>query len=322
MPKTSKTETKVKSNIKAKQKAIRLAILMALALLMVVLRAQYSETNQSLVQMIETTIRTILSEENENVVLNTNSDILQIHFFDVGQADSILLTNNNESMLIDAGNNKDGATVVNNIKKLGIEKLDYVIGTHPHADHIGGLDNVISNLKIEKLYMPKIQTNTKTFEDVLDAAAEKNLKITTPKVGSKFMVGNVECEIMLCGEGTNEEQENLNLSSIVVRATYNEQSYLFMADAEKENEQSRTWPQTNVLKVGHHGSNTSTSEEFLNQVQPQIAVIQVGKNNDYFHPHKVILDKLKKIRAKIYRTDEKGNILIESDGINNKVSFY
>ena len=321
MSKTN-TKTKAKNNIKTKQKAIRLAILIALSLLMVALRAQYSETNQSIIQMLETTVRTILSEEDENVVLSATSDILQIHFFDIGQADSILLINNNEAMLIDAGNNKDGSTIVNNIKKLGIKKLDYVIGTHPHADHIGGLDNVISSLEIGKLYMPKIQTNTKTFEDVLDAATEKNLKVTTPKIGSKFTVGNVECEIMLCGEGTKEEQENLNLSSIAIRATYKEQSYLFMADAEKENELSRTWPQTNVLKVGHHGSNTSSSEEFLNQVQPQISIIQVGKDNDYSHPHKVTLDKLKKIKAKIYRTDEKGNILIESDGINNKVSFY
>ena len=170
--------------------------------------------------------------------------------------------------------------------------------------------------------MPKIQTNTKTFEDVLDAVQKRNLKITAPKQGDKFTLGDIECEVMLAGTGSKEEQENLNLSSIVIRATYKEQSYLFMGDAESQNEQSRIWPQTNVLKVGHHGSNTSSSEDFLKQVNPQIAIIQVGENNDYHHPHKVTLNKLNKLNTLIYRTDEKGNILLESDGVNNKVSFY
>ena len=119
-----------------------------------------------------------------------------------------------------------------------------------------------------------------------------------------------------------EEKNNLNLSSIAIRTKYKEQSYLFMGDCETENEKTREWKQTNVLKVGHHGSNTSTSEEFLNQVLPQIAIIQVGKDNKYGLPKDKILNRLKEKGILIYRTDEKGNILIESDGINNKVSFY
>ena len=208
------------------------------------------------------------------------------------------------------------------IKKLGIEKIDYLIGTHPHEDHIGGLDDVIKNFEIGTIYMPKVQTNTKTFEDVLDAITEKNLTVTTPKEGDKFELGKAECEIMLCGTGTKEEKENLNLSSIVTKVTYGKQSYLFMGDSEKENEQSRTWPKVNVLKVGHHGSNTSSSKEFLDQVLPQIAIISIGKDNSYGHPKQVILDRLNKIGAVIYTTKDKGNILIESDGNNNKVSFY
>ena len=170
--------------------------------------------------------------------------------------------------------------------------------------------------------MPKIQTNTKTFEDVLDAIENKKMQVSTPKVGDKFKVGDVECEIMQAGTGTTEEKKNLNLSSIAIRVVYKEQSYLFMGDCEKENEQAREWPQTNVLKVGHHGSNTSSSAGFLNQVKPQIAIIQVGKDNKYGHPKQITLDKLNKLGTLIYRTDEKGNILIESDGTNNKVSFY
>ena len=201
-------------------------------------------------------------------------DTLQIYFFDVGQADSILLTSDGETMLIDAGNNEDGDRLVEKIKELGITTINYVIGTHPHEDHIGGLDNIIQNFEIENVYMPKIQTNTKTFEDVLDALQEKNLKVTSPEVGTIFAVGKANCEIMQCGTGTSEEKNNLNLSSIVIRTTFGEQSFLFMGDSEVENEEARTWPQTNVLKVAHHGSKTSSTDAFLECVKPKMAFIE------------------------------------------------
>lgn len=246
----------------------------------------------------------------ENVIKEiTDTDNLKVYYFDVGQADSILIVNNNKTMLIDAGNNDDGELVVNNIKKLGISKLDYVIGTHPHEDHIGGLDNVIDAFDIGTIYMPKVQTNTKTFEDVLDSISNKNLTVTAPQVGDKFQVGNANCEVM----STGEDSSNLNSTSIVIRMEYNNKSYLFMGDAEKINEDSREWPETDILKVGHHGSSTSSSQRFLNQVKPKIAVIQLGQGNKYGHPHDEVIKRLEKLGVAIYRTDLQKDILIEQE---------
>ena len=305
-----------KSNKKIKEQFISTLVIFVILIIIVMLERKgiiNFEKLRNYVSGVE------FSEESiDNTSAEVAGDIIKIYFFDVGQADSMLITSNGESMLIDAGNNIDGKTVVKNIQKLGITKLDYVIGTHPHSDHIGGLDDVIKAFDIGTVYMPKVQTNTKTFEEVLDAISDKKKKVTTPEIGTKFNMGDISCEVMLDGTGNEEEQkENLNLSSVVIRATYGEQSYLFMADAEEINEASRQWPQTNVLKVGHHGSSSSSSQRFLEQVKPEVAIIQLGKDNDYFHPHKQVLNRLNRIGAKIYRTDENGTITITSDGINN-----
>ena len=174
-----------------------------------------------------------VSEDSNEVIDGENVDV---YYLDVGQADSILVQSNGMNMLIDAGTNDMGKTVVKDLQALGIKKIDVLIGTHPHEDHIGGLDDVIKNFNIGTIYMPKVQTNTKTFEDVLDAIASKNLKVTSPEVGYTYNVGDAKCEIMSIGSGENEEKSNLNLSSIVIRMTYGTQSFLFMGDAETENE--------------------------------------------------------------------------------------
>lgn len=182
------------------------------------------------------------TDKNSQAVQTSNtvlSDKLEVNYIDVGQADSILVSNKNETMLIDAGNNENGNDVVKFIKEKGITKINYLVGTHPHADHIGGLDDVInSDLEIENVYMPKIQTNTKTFEDVLDALKNKNLKVTAPKKGDSFKIGDANCEIMT---DSILDNDNLNLSSIVIKLNYGEKTFLFMGDAESENEKTITW---------------------------------------------------------------------------------
>ena len=238
--------------------------------------------------------------------IDINEDKLRVYFFDVGQADSILIVNNGKSMLIDGGNNDDGNLVVRNLRTIGLTKIDYVVCTHPHEDHIGGLDDVINSFKVGKVMMPKTPTNTKSYEDVIDAIARQNLKVTVPNVGDKFKLGNANCEIMSIGDNS----ENLNLCSIVIKLEYDGVSYLFTGDAETANEKSRTWPKIDVLKAGHHGSSSSSSQYFLNQIQPSIVVISCEKGNDYGHPHKETLEKLKKLKATIYRTDKQGNILL------------
>lgn len=252
-----------------------------------------------------------INNQNKHQVEFVAQENLLIDFIDVGQADSILIRNQDKIMLIDAGTNEAGETVVNYLKNLGITKIDYLIGTHPHEDHIGGLDDVINNFNIEKIYMPKIETTTKTFEDVLDAIENKDLTVIAPSKGDKIELGQAEGEFMT---EPILDKDNLNISSLVLRLEFGNTSYLFMGDAEEENEETIRWPKTDVLKVGHHGSSTSSSESFLEQVQPQYAIIMAGKDNSYGLPTQETIDKLNHIGSKIYRTDENGTIQIISDG--------
>lgn len=254
----------------------------------------------------------------ENPVENSTSNDLIVEFIDVGQADSILiLTPNEKTVLIDAGEPEDYEKIKETIDNYGIDKLDVVIATHPHSDHIGSMQKIIENYDIGRVYMPDKIHTSKTFENLLLAIEKKGLEIDIAEAGGKIDLDNA---IDLKFVSPNGSFEDINNNSAVLKLAYKDTSFLFTGDMETMAEKLIDDNiDVDVLKVGHHGSNTSSSKEFLNRVTPTIAVISVGKDNKYNHPSQDIVDRLNGMGVQVYRTDEKGNITIISDGINMEI---
>lgn len=247
-------------------------------------------------------------------VFQADDGELTVHFIDVGQADCILVLGNGQAMLIDAGNNDDSPLVIEYLKSLGIETLDVVIGTHPHEDHIGGLDDVIDAFEIGKIYLSYREHTTKTYLDVLDAIQRKNMKYSVPKAGDEFLICGGQAQVV----GPVQEYEDINNASIVLRLVYGEVSFLFTGDMEAQAENDvldRGYPvASDVLKVGHHGSSTSSSYVFLREVSPQYAVIMCETDNSYGHPHEEVMERLRDMRVQVWRTDLEGTIVLSTDG--------
>ena len=262
----------------------------------------------------------LLSNYNNNKNLDIKAEIngkLTVDFIDVGQGDAILVRSpQGLAMLIDAGDNTEEDRMVQFLQDKGIKKLDYVIGTHPHADHIGGLDKVIRTFDIGQIYMPKKAHTTKTFKDVLLAVKEKGYKIQTAKAGVTLDLGEgVEVQMVA---PVRDTYEDMNDYSAVIRLSYGDTSFLFTGDAEKISEDQMLdgkYPlQSTVLKVGHHGSITSTTDEFLKAVSPTFGVISSQKDNSYGHPHKEIIKKLEKENVTYYDTQDHGTVTAITDG--------
>lgn len=278
-----------------------------------------SETMNSLEKSSNITIlggEGVISKFTEDKLLGKNVTDLKVHFIDVGQADSILIENNGETMLVDAGNNNDEQIIGNYLSNENVSNINYLVGTHPHEDHIGSMDYVINSLQIGKIYMPHKVSNTKTYRDVITAINNKGMKITVPTIGESFYVGSAKCTIL----GPQKEYENTNDNSIVIKVDFGQNSYLLMGDAEATSEMdivnSGANLKSDVIKLGHHGSKTSSVPNFLNKVNPKYAVATVGKGNSYKHPSQSVMDRLKNMNVPVYRTDECGTVISTSNGSN------
>lgn len=243
---------------------------------------------------------------------------LEAHFLDVGQGDSILIRFPNEqTMLIDSGESGAGDRVVSYLKQQGIDRIDYLVATHPHEDHIGGMVKVIEAFEIGEVYMPKVTHTSKTYENLLLAIQDKGLKIMAARAGVNIIEeeGLKAVFVAPC----SAHYDNLNNYSAVVKVQYGKTSFLLAGDAEAEAEQEMLGGEeelkADVLKVGHHGSSTSTTEPFLDAVSPKYAVISSGEGNQYGHPHQETLERLCRDGIEIYRTDTYGTVLFVSDGL-------
>ncbi len=245
------------------------------------------------------------SDENEKLIS---------HYIDVGQGDcEFIELPNGQTILIDAGTSKYGDKIADYIESSGYDEIDYLVATHPHADHIGGMKQIVEEFDIGTIYMPKATANTKTYENLLTAIADKGLTIKTAKAGVIIVEeDNLTVEIIapVC-----EEYDDLNNYSAVIKITYEDSIFLYMGDAEELSENGITCEvSADVIKVGHHGSDSSSSQEFVDKVNPQYAVISVGEDNSYDHPSDDVVQRWLNTGAEVYRTDECGTIIISSDG--------
>ena len=240
----------------------------------------------------------------------------KIHFIDVGQADAALVICDGKTMLIDGGNAADSNLMFTYLKKHNITHLDYVIGTHAHEDHIGGIPGALQYATVDTVYCASTSYTTKAFKNFVKAAENRGASITVPARGMSFNLGSAVCTIL----AVNTDSGDLNNSSIVMRIVYGNNSFLFTGDAEQLVEDflldDGAPLRSDVLKVGHHGSRSSTSYVFLRAVMPKYAVICVGTGNSYGHPTTNVLSRLRDAEVTTFRTDKHGDIICVSDGQN------
>lgn len=257
----------------------------------------------------------------------SSTELMEVHFIDVGQGDAILVQVNDKNLLIDSGPKESSSNLFNYLTSLHINKLDYIIATHPHEDHIGNMYSVIKKFDIGEFFAPKVIHTSKSFERMVESLISKNKKINVFDTNTTSIDLGENIEISIYSPLPKDYGDNMNLYSAIFRIKYGSTSFLFTGDAEKSNEEeilsSNSLIKSNVLKVGHHGSSTSTSQFFLEAVNPEITIISVGQDNSYNHPNSKILKLINSIGSKVYRTDKDSTVVLISDGVNiyKKTSF-
>ncbi|MDU6038182.1 ComEC/Rec2 family competence protein [Clostridium butyricum] len=248
-----------------------------------------------------------------------NPNLMYVHYINVDQGDAILIQVNNKNLLIDSGPKSHKKQLVKFLNDLNISKLDYVIATHPHEDHIGNMNTVLNSYKVQSFYAPKVYSYTKSFEQMIDSLKSNNLKINPIKRGCNTINLGFQTNVEVFSP-INDTYDNENNYSPVIKISFGNNSFLFTGDAEKEIEDKLILLnddlKADILKVSHHGSSSSTSDSFLNRVSPKYAIISVGKNNIYDHPNDTIISKLNTYKINILRTDIQNNITLISDGTN------
>ncbi|WP_455798896.1 ComEC/Rec2 family competence protein, partial [Clostridium butyricum] len=254
-----------------------------------------------------------------------NPNLMYVHYINVDQGDAILIQVNNKNLLIDSGPKSHKKQLVKFLNDLNISKLDYVIATHPHEDHIGNMNTVLNSYKVQSFYAPKVYSYTKSFEQMIDSLKSNNLKINPIKRGCNTINLGFQTNVEVFSP-INDTYDNENNYSPVIKISFGNNSFLFTGDAEKEIEDKLILLnddlKADILKVSHHGSSSSTSDSFLNRVSPKYAVISVGKNNIYDHPNDTIISKLNTYNIDILRTDIQNNITLISDGTNISYKHY
>jgi len=270
-----------------------------------------------LILLLSSFFYTFFSYVQKNFFKVSNHN-LQFHFIDVGQGDSsLIITPKGKTILIDAGDEAHAKKVLSYVREQGIEKLDLVIATHPDADHIGGMDKVIKNFDIGVFAMPDVSAKTNQYKQIQRELKAKKMKATRLYQGDEVQIDDdIDFEILSPVKG--KKYDDTNEYSIVTKIVYKDTSFILMGDATMENEVDiiNNVPDIDidVLKLGHHGSSTSSSDYFITKTSPKIAIISCGKNNKYGHPHQEVMRVLKKHGVTPYRTDEMGDIVITSDG--------
>lgn len=260
-------------------------------------------------------VKNLVSPREQMADTPADDGQLTVSYIDVGQGDATLIRKGAFSMLIDAGKNEKGEVVVDYIKKQGIKKLDVLVGTHPDSDHIGGMDDVLMQIPVDTVYLPEAKKETKTYLEIEEALEQTDKEAGMPEIGKEYLYDeNVRIRFL----GPQRTYKDANENSLVVQLAYGKNRFLFMGDAEEQAEadilEKNYDLECDVLKVGHHGSYTATSDSFLKESDPAYAVISCGKDNSYGHPHASVLAKLEDEDVQIYRTDTMGTVTAVSDG--------